>query len=126
MEWIWPSLKNRISGSFEYYQRIISDLLNFKLLNTYHDLSLVMANIGKTQSRGFEATINTKNIIRSNFTWSTDFTFSMYRDRWLERTADWKPNVYENENDPIHVTVIQGLLLVFCRQVNPLLWLNPI
>jgi TonB-linked SusC/RagA family outer membrane protein len=94
-------LKNRISGSFEYYHRIISDLLNDKMLNTYHDLSKVIANIGKTQSKGFEATINTKNIIRNNFTWSTDITFSLYRDRWLERTGDWKPNVYENENDPI-------------------------
>ena len=95
-------LKNRISGSFEYYQRIISDLLYFKPINTYHDLNHVWSNIGKTQSKGFEATINTKNIIRKNFTWSTDFTFSMYRDRWLERTDDWKPSVYENEEDPIH------------------------
>jgi hypothetical protein len=33
-------LKNKISGSFEYYQRIISDLLNLKMLNTYHDVML--------------------------------------------------------------------------------------
>ncbi len=105
--------KNRISGSFEYYQRIISDLLYFKPINTYHDLNHVWSNIGKTQSRGFEATINTKNIIRSSFTWSTDFTFSMYRDRWLERADDWKPNVYEDEEDPIHsryLRVAAGIL----------------
>jgi hypothetical protein len=76
-------------------------LLNDKLLNTYHDVSKVMANIGKTQSKGFEATINVRNISRQAFTWSTDFTFSMYRDRWLQRTDDWKPSVFENENDPI-------------------------
>ena len=35
-------LKNKISGSFEYYQRIISDLLYYKPLNTYHDLSYVI------------------------------------------------------------------------------------
>jgi hypothetical protein len=60
-----------------------------------------MANIGKTQSKGFEATINVKNISRQDFSWSTDLAFSMFRDRWLQRTDDWKPNVYENENDPI-------------------------
>ena len=92
---------NKIGGSFEFYQRVISDLLNYKLLNTYNDISFVMANIGKTKSKGFEATINTKNITNSDFSWSTDFTFSMYRDNWLERTADWKPNVFENVNDPI-------------------------
>lgn len=94
-------LQNRIGGSFEYYQRVISDLLNYKLLNTYHDISFVMANIGKTQSKGFEATINTKNISKSDFSWTTDFIFSMYRDKWLERTTDWKPNVFENTTDPI-------------------------
>lgn len=91
----------KISAAFEYYDRIISDLLNYKALNSYHDISQVVANIGKTQSRGFEATINTKNFTRRNFTWATDFTFSTYSDRWLERTDDWKPSVYENEKDPI-------------------------
>lgn len=93
--------EGKIGGSFEFYHRVISDLLNYKLLNTYHDISFVMANIGKTQSKGFEATINTKNITNADFSWTTDFVFSMYRDNWLERTADWKPSVYENTNDPI-------------------------
>jgi TonB-linked SusC/RagA family outer membrane protein len=106
-------LKNKISGSFEYYRRVISDLLNYKMLNTYHDVSFVMANIGKTQSKGFEATINVKNISRQDFRWSTDLIFSMYRDRWLQRTDDWKPSVYENENDPIrsrYVRVAVGIM----------------
>ena len=91
----------KISGSFELYNRVISDLLNFKSLNVYQDISRVIANIGKTQSKGFEASINTKNITTENFRWATDFTFSMYRDLWLERTNDWKPAVYEREKDPI-------------------------
>lgn len=91
----------KISGSFEYYNRVISDLLNYKPLNAYHDVSLVMANIGKTQGKGFEATINTKNITQKDFTWTTDLVFSLYRDHWLERTSDWKPTVYENPKDPI-------------------------
>ncbi|MDR3219425.1 MAG: SusC/RagA family TonB-linked outer membrane protein, partial [Dysgonamonadaceae bacterium] len=91
----------KISGAFEYYNRTISDLLNYKELNIYQSISLVMGNLGKTQSRGFEATINTKNITRKDFTWATDFTFSTFKDRWLERTPDWKPAVYQNTNDPI-------------------------
>jgi len=92
---------SRISGTFEVYRRVISDLLNDKSLNVYQPISLVIANIGKTQSKGFEATINTKNFVGKDFQWSTDFTFSAYRDRWLERTPDWKPSVYENTNDPL-------------------------
>ncbi|MDR2563225.1 MAG: TonB-dependent receptor [Prevotellaceae bacterium] len=93
--------KNKIAASFEYYSRVISDLLNMKALNAYNDISFVMANIGKTQSKGFEITLNTKNFTRKNFSWSSDFTFTMYRDKWLERTPDWKPSVYERENDPV-------------------------
>ncbi|MDR2806367.1 MAG: TonB-dependent receptor [Dysgonamonadaceae bacterium] len=94
-------LNGKISGSFEFYNREISDLLNTQSLNAYQPISQVIANIGKTQSRGFEATINTKNVTNKNFSWATDFTFSTYKDRWLERTADWKPTVYQNVNDPI-------------------------
>lgn len=106
---------SKVSASFEYYNKVISDLLNMKPLNAYHDVSFVMANIGKTQSKGFEATINTKNVTTKNFRWTTDFTFSLYRDRWLERTGDWKPNVYENTEDPIrsvYSRVAVGILQV--------------
>lgn len=106
---------SKVSASFEFYNKVISDLLNFKPLNAYHDVSFVMANIGKTQSKGFEATINTKNITSKDFRWTTDFTFSFYRDRWKERTGDWKPTVYENTNDPIrsiYSRVAVGILQV--------------
>ncbi|MDR1585684.1 MAG: TonB-dependent receptor [Prevotellaceae bacterium] len=92
--------KGKINLVFDYFDRVTSDLLYFKALNSYHDVSFVMDNIGKTQGRGFEVTLNTKNITRRNFTWATDFTFSLFDNRWLERSADWKPNVYENVNDP--------------------------
>jgi TonB-linked SusC/RagA family outer membrane protein len=103
----------RISASFEYYSKVISDLLSMKELNTYNDVSFVMANIGKTQSRGFEATLNTKNIVTRDFSWATDFTFTTYKDRWLERSPDWKPSVYENDTDPLRANyyrVATGIL----------------
>uniref|UniRef100_A0AB33IV57 TonB-dependent receptor n=2 Tax=unclassified Prevotella TaxID=2638335 RepID=A0AB33IV57_9BACT len=93
--------KNRILLSVEYYHKVISDLLNYKPLNYYHEISRVMANIGKTQSTGIEITLNTKNIDTRNFKWSTDFVFTKYKDRWKERTPDWKPAVFEREDDPI-------------------------
>lgn len=92
---------SRVVGSFEYYHKVISDLLNYKPLNIYHEIPQIMANIGKTQSTGFEATINTHNIITKNFSWSTDFVFTKYKDKWKERTSDWKPAVYEVYDAPI-------------------------
>ena len=83
-------LNNRILASVEFYHRVISDLLNYKPLNYYHDISQVMANIGKTQSTGLELTINTTNVQTRDFKY-----------RWKERTPDWKPAVYEKVDDPI-------------------------
>lgn len=94
-------LNNRILASVEYYHKVISDLLNYKPLNSYHEISSVMANVGKTQSTGIEITVNTKNIETKDFKWSTDLTFTKYKDRWKERTPDWKPGVYERVDDPI-------------------------
>lgn len=94
-------LNNRILASVEFYHRVISDLLNYKPLNYYHDISQVMANIGKTQSTGLELTINTTNVQTRDFKWTTNFTFTTYKDRWKERTPDWKPAVYEKIDDPI-------------------------
>ena len=88
-------LNNRILASVEFYHKVISDLLNYKPLNVYQEITSVMANVGKTQSTGVEVTINTKNIDTRDFKWSTDFTFTAYKDRWKERTPDWKPGIYE-------------------------------
>ena len=55
-------------------------------------------NIGKTQSRGFELSLNTVNVSTRDFSWTTDFTFSFYRDRWLERADSWAPAAYDRYN----------------------------
>ncbi|MEP7257474.1 MAG: SusC/RagA family TonB-linked outer membrane protein, partial [Flavitalea sp.] len=108
-------LKGRVSGSIELYNKIVSDLLAFKPLNSYNEVSQIMANIGETQSRGFEVTINTLNIDRKDFQWRSIFTFSKFRDTWRKRADDWKPSVYESANDPIrsrYSRVSDGILQI--------------
>lgn len=90
-----------VEGSVELYNNIVSDLLDTKPLNSYHEVNEIIANVGKTRSRGIEVSINTRNIQRENFQWRTIFNFSRYKDTWLERAPDWKPNVYETIKDPI-------------------------
>ncbi|MDR1343651.1 MAG: TonB-dependent receptor [Prevotellaceae bacterium] len=99
-------LKNRINLSAEYYHRVISDLLvTNKALMSYSEPTSITdrpstaANIGKTQGTGVELTLNTVNIKSSDWTWTTDISLTSYEDRWLERDPDWKPNVYQSEND---------------------------
>ncbi|TZF85693.1 TonB-dependent receptor (plasmid) [Pedobacter sp. BS3] len=91
----------KVEGSVELYNNVISDLLDTKFLNSYNEVNQVIANVGKTRSRGIEVSVSTRNIQRKDFQWRTTANFSLYRDNWLERAPDWKPSVYENAKDPI-------------------------
>jgi TonB-linked SusC/RagA family outer membrane protein len=94
-------LNSRINLTLEYYDRIVSDLLAFKTLPSYNEVTSIAANIGKTQGQGFELTLNTVNITNKDLLWTTDLSLSTYSDHWLERDPDWTPALYESEADPI-------------------------
>ena len=89
---------NRITLTADYFNRQISDLLNWRDLQRLQIVSSIADNIGKTRSQGMEITLNTVNFDRKDFTWTTDFTFSFYRDRWEERAEEWSPSAYEQYN----------------------------
>jgi TonB-linked SusC/RagA family outer membrane protein len=80
------SLKSgRIYGSLEYYNTNTSDLLLSRNLPTSTGFSLVTTNVGKTRNSGFEGTISTVNVAKSNgFKWSTDFTFFTNKEQIVE------------------------------------------
>lgn len=94
-------LNGVLSGSVEVYNKEISDLLQLKPINSYNEVNTVWANIGSTQSRGVEATLNSVNIDTEDFKWKSTLTFSKFKDRWKERAADWKPAIYQSVDDPI-------------------------
>jgi TonB-linked SusC/RagA family outer membrane protein len=94
-------LNGKVDGSVEVFNNVISDLLATKTLNSYQQINSIIANVGKTQSKGFEVTINTRNIQTKDFQWRTTFVLSRYKDNWKERAPDWKPSVYESDKDPI-------------------------
>ncbi|RYY53111.1 MAG: SusC/RagA family TonB-linked outer membrane protein, partial [Chitinophagaceae bacterium] len=93
--------KGKVDGSIELYDRVISDLLDTRPLNSYQDINSIIYNIGKTRSRGFEVTINTRNIQTRDFSWRTSFVAAKYKDTWKERNPNWLPAVYESDNDPL-------------------------
>lgn len=94
-------LNNRLNVTAEYFHRVVSDLLSERSLLSYNEVSKISANIGETQSQGFELTLNSKNIETKDFGWSSDLTFSFYRDRWKTRDETWKPAAYSQYNAPI-------------------------
>ena len=100
-------LNKRVSGSVEIYERVISDLLQEKPINSYNEVKTVWANIGSTKTTGLEVTLSTVNINRPDFKWNTTFTYSQYKTNWKERAPDWKPSVYMSYNDPLRAQYSQ-------------------
>lgn len=92
---------NRLNVTAEYYNKTVSDLLSTRSLQSFQEVTWIAANIGKTQSQGFELTVNSVNVNTAKLNWSTDFTFSFYRDKWKERDPNWKPSAYSQYHSPI-------------------------
>jgi TonB-linked SusC/RagA family outer membrane protein len=107
-------LDNRINLTAEYYNRVISDLLQTGVpLPSYNEITTIADNVGETQGQGVELTLNTVNVKNSDWFWSTDLTFAHNEDRWKTRRDDWTPAAYESGNDyirSIYVYKTDGLM----------------
>jgi len=105
----------RISGSVDYFYKQIKDLLGYRTLKSFMEVSTVAANIGKTQSQGFEVTLRTDNLNRTQLKWNTEFTFTRYVDRWLERNPELNLNPWQKNDDPIrayYTYLADGILTI--------------
>ena len=73
--------KQRINATFDFYYSQTEDLLLYKGLPASSVYPQVLANVGATENRGFEIALNLRIIESNDFTWSSDITYSMNRDK---------------------------------------------
>lgn len=79
---------DRITVIADYYHKNTHDLLynaNIPLSSGY---GKVMMNIGSVVNQGLEFTLNTVNILRQNFTWTSNFNISFNRSRVVALSDD--------------------------------------
>ena len=69
-------LNNRFSMTFEAYRSVTKDLLLTVKVPQHTGYDNKYQNIGRTTSQGVELTLNSRNIVKRNFTWTTSFTIS--------------------------------------------------
>lgn len=74
-------LGNRLTGSIDYYDMKTNDLLLKRSLPTIIGYENVMSNMGELQNKGFEMTLNSRNIENESFNWNSTFTFSFNRNK---------------------------------------------
>lgn len=89
---------NRINGSFDYYVANTTDLLFSSPLPVTSVYPQVYANIASTQNKGVELYINSRNVVSRNFQWSTDWNFSMNKNKIVSLNRDTEEEIYNTNN----------------------------
>lgn len=69
-------LKNRLSGTFEYYNRKSEALLLNVPLSRTSGFTTATRNIGAMENKGIEITLSGTPVLTKNFKWDIDFNFA--------------------------------------------------
>ncbi|MDR0698061.1 MAG: TonB-dependent receptor [Tannerella sp.] len=77
----FAAFNGRLSGTLDYYDMKTNDLLLTRSLPTIIGYSSVMSNMGELENKGFEMTLNSRNIEDEILKWNSTFTFSLNRNK---------------------------------------------
>lgn len=84
---------NRLSGSIDVYKSSTYDLLLLQALPKLTGFANVYSNIGKMENTGIDVTLNSKNIVKENFNWSSTLVFSRNRNKITDVYGDGKDDL---------------------------------
>ncbi|MBQ7269330.1 MAG: TonB-dependent receptor [Bacteroidales bacterium] len=73
--------KERLKITFDIYYKDTRDMLYRSVVSAQSGYTEKWDNLGKVTNKGIELSINTHNIDTRNFSWATDFTFDLSRNR---------------------------------------------
>lgn len=77
-------LFGRINVAAEYYKNVTHDMIDNTYISMVSGFRRVYENIGKIQNTGFELAVNSDNMKREKFSWSSTFILSLNRNKVLE------------------------------------------
>jgi len=76
--------KNRIQFTADYYKKVTSDLLLQATIPPSTGFLAGLKNVGKVSNHGFEFSLNTVNVQKENFNWTTGFNIAFNRNKVLQ------------------------------------------
>lgn len=97
--------KSRLSGSIDAYLNNTKDLLMTRTVPIMNGYRTIMDNIGQTQNKGIEVTLNSVNVKARDFSWNSTAVFSLNRDRIVELRGDGLDDIANNWyiNKPLRI-----------------------
>lgn len=72
---------NKINGSFEVYHITTKDMILNRTLPAFTGFSSIATNIGEVSNRGIEFMLNSTNMSKDKFKWTTSFSLSYNKNR---------------------------------------------
>lgn len=90
---------DRINGSFDYFVNDVTHMLNSAVGEGMAMFATYPSNSGHLRRYGWDATLNTKNIVTKDFTWSSMLTLSHYNAIWKERYDNYDYKEYQQRKD---------------------------
>ena len=81
-------LNNRINVAFDWYTRNNFDLIGLVYTSGMDGAISKMANVASMKSHGAEMSISTKNIVKKDFSWETNFIYSFVKTEITDLEAD--------------------------------------
>ncbi|WP_332369625.1 TonB-dependent receptor domain-containing protein [Spirosoma telluris] len=102
-------LNNRIQFTTDYYIKTTSDLLFNVGVPTSSGFSTTLKNIGSIQNKGIELSLNTINIDKGSFRWTSEFNITFNQNKIL--TLDGRQEFTTGTDALIFATSINPILL---------------
>ncbi len=81
-------LNERISGTVDFYHKLTTEMFVDTPLSRTSGFSSLSINGGEMRNRGVEVTLGTRNIVTTNFTWSTDLNITFNDNEVLKLTFE--------------------------------------
>lgn len=99
-------LSNKVTGSIDVYNRKNTNLILFTQLPSTSGFPGVLDNVGESMNKGIEIGLNTTNIDKGDFKWTTNFNFSSNKNtvKKLYGTVD---RLFDN-NSGINMIITPG------------------
>lgn len=83
----------RISGSVELYKQKTYDLLMPRVLPEVSGFGSIVENVGETQNKGLEVTLETVNVQTKDFSWTTSLQFATNKEKIVKLATGLKEDL---------------------------------
>jgi TonB-dependent starch-binding outer membrane protein SusC len=87
--------RDRVHGSFDVFRNDVTDRLGNANTEGLSMFGTYPINGSHIRREGWDASINSKNILNNNFSWFSVLNLTRYNSLWMERMPNYDYNQYE-------------------------------